>query len=200
MTTLLVAFDEVLVTARRAQHWHLEEALVGEPLTCLAADPTAPGRVYCGTERGLWRSDDGGGSWRRIGSTLPVQHVTAVALNRTATAPIAPAQPVRGPAAVYAGTEPSHLCRSTDGGETWVELAGLAALPSREEWSFPPRPHTLATHPGAPGRLYSAAGDGTTVTRLASARPWVTGESSGGSNPSRPDGDHNRSRGGWCAQ
>jgi hypothetical protein len=40
--------------------------------------------------------------------------------------------------AVYAGTEPSALFRSDDGGETWRELTALLELPSRPTWSFPP--------------------------------------------------------------
>ena len=44
--------------------------------------------------------------------------------------------------AVYAGTEPSALYRSDDGGETWHELESLLELPSRPTWSFPPRPWT----------------------------------------------------------
>ena len=44
--------------------------------------------------------------------------------------------------AVYAGTEPSRLFRSDDGGESWRELEGLLELPSRPSWSFPPRPWT----------------------------------------------------------
>jgi photosystem II stability/assembly factor-like uncharacterized protein len=109
---------------------------------------------------------------------------------------------------VYAGTEPSAVFRSDTGGDSWVDLAGLRALPSADTWSFPPRPHmnhvrwieadvrvadrvfvaieagalvrtfdggrtwrdrvsggpydthTAMTHPLAPGRIYSAAGDG----------------------------------------
>jgi photosystem II stability/assembly factor-like uncharacterized protein len=109
---------------------------------------------------------------------------------------------------VYAGTEPSAMFRSDNGGDSWVDLAGLRALPSADTWSFPPRPHThhvrwieadvsvadrvfvaieagalvrtfdggrtwrdrvrsgpydthtAVTHPLAPGRIYSAAGDG----------------------------------------
>jgi photosystem II stability/assembly factor-like uncharacterized protein len=44
--------------------------------------------------------------------------------------------------ALYAGTEPSALFRSDDGGGTWRELAALLELPSRPTWSFPPRPWT----------------------------------------------------------
>jgi photosystem II stability/assembly factor-like uncharacterized protein len=109
---------------------------------------------------------------------------------------------------VYAGTEPSAVFRSDTGGDSWVNLAGLRALPSADTWSFPPRPHThhvrwieadarvadrvfvaieagafvrtfdggrtwrdrvrggpydthtAVTHTLAPGRIYSAAGDG----------------------------------------
>ena len=45
--------------------------------------------------------------------------------------------PVDG--AVYAGTEPSSLFVSQDGGESWRELEGLKNLPSAPTWSFPPR-------------------------------------------------------------
>lgn len=49
---------------------------------------------------------------------------------------------VDGRAVVWAGTEPSHLYRSTDGGKTWTDCTGLQSLASKPEWSFPPRPHT----------------------------------------------------------
>ena len=38
---------------------------------------------------------------------------------------------------LYAGTHPAHLYISTDAGETWTELEGLQALPSRSEWHTP---------------------------------------------------------------
>jgi photosystem II stability/assembly factor-like uncharacterized protein len=44
--------------------------------------------------------------------------------------------------AVYAGTEPSSLFVSRDGGTSWRELEGLKNLPSAPTWSFPPRPWT----------------------------------------------------------
>jgi photosystem II stability/assembly factor-like uncharacterized protein len=118
------------------------------------------------------------------------------------------AEQVDGFGVVYAGTEPSAVFRSDNGGDSWMDLAGLRALPSADTWSFPPRPHThhvrwieadvrvadrvfvaieagalvrtfdggrtwrdrvrggphdthtAVTHPLAPGRIYSAAGDG----------------------------------------
>ena len=97
--------------------------------SCLAAGPLAPGRAWCGTvEDGLFRSDDGGRSWRPVG--LAGEEITSVA-----------ASPVE-PDLVFAGTEPSALFRSADGGATWERAEGLDELPSSSEWSFPPRPET----------------------------------------------------------
>jgi hypothetical protein len=56
---------------------------------------------------------------------------------------------------VYAGTEPSNLYRSEDGGRRWELLPALRDLPSEPRWSFPPRPwthhvRTIALHPTDP--------------------------------------------------
>lgn len=49
---------------------------------------------------------------------------------------------MNGNSVVYVGTEPSMLYISVDNGETWTELKGIQDLPSKENWSFPPRPET----------------------------------------------------------
>jgi photosystem II stability/assembly factor-like uncharacterized protein len=43
---------------------------------------------------------------------------------------------------VWAGTEPSAIFVSDDGGQRWHEQPGLRELPSAPTWSFPPRPYT----------------------------------------------------------
>lgn len=131
--------------------------------TCLAADPWAPGRVWCGTDGGLMRSDDGGSSWRVVG--LYEEEVTAVA--------VSPAEPN----AVWVGTEPSAVWRSVDGGSRWERARGLLDLPSSTEWSFPPRPEThhvrwIACHPAQSGRLWVAIEAGALVTTLDGGRSW----------------------------
>ncbi|MEF8779256.1 MAG: hypothetical protein V5A46_01085 [Haloferacaceae archaeon] len=108
-----------------------ESRLNGERAECVAVSPSAPERVFAGTfEAGLWRSTDGGNAFEPIGDAIGPEAVTAVAVSP------------HDPDTVIAGTEPSRLYRSDDGGETWRRLDGLADLPSAEEWSFPPRPHT----------------------------------------------------------
>jgi photosystem II stability/assembly factor-like uncharacterized protein len=146
----------------------------GRP-TCLAVDPSRPDRVWCGTEAGVLRSDDGGATWRAAG--LESEEITAVAASSTK----------RGAdgAVVYAGTEPSAVWRSAgedsagSGGTSprWELAEGLLDLPSSSTWSFPPRPDThhvrwIACDPERPGRLYVAIEAGALVTTPDGGATW----------------------------
>ncbi|ELZ08903.1 hypothetical protein C479_12284 [Halovivax asiaticus JCM 14624] len=114
-------------------------------LECVASPPTDPTTVFLGTfEDGAVRLTD---------DTIEALDVGA------GDAVMALAISPHDPAVVYAGTEPSRLYRSQDGGETWTHLAGLADVPSEPEWFFPPRPDThhvrwIEIDPFDPDRLY----------------------------------------------
>jgi len=98
--------------------------LEGVPVRCVAADRE---RVIVGTQgAGALLSSDGGRRWERM--ELPEREVFSVAI---------------GPAdgTLYAGTEPSRLF-VLRGDADWTELEALQDIPSRERWSFPPRPWT----------------------------------------------------------
>jgi photosystem II stability/assembly factor-like uncharacterized protein len=100
--------------------------LQGSGAQCLALgrDDT----IYVGCRgHGLKRSADGGDTFEDV--PLPEPDVFSVAVSAA-------------DAAVYAGTEPSRLFLSRDGGESWEELVALQDIPSRPDWSFPPRPWT----------------------------------------------------------
>jgi photosystem II stability/assembly factor-like uncharacterized protein len=99
--------------------------LHGSGAQCLAADGD---EVYVGCRgSGLKRSADGGETFED--TALPEPDVFSVAVSRA-------------DGALYVGTEPSRLFRSGDGGETWEELEALQRIPSKPDWSFPPRPWT----------------------------------------------------------
>jgi photosystem II stability/assembly factor-like uncharacterized protein len=125
---------------RNGGSWEADSALEGVPVTCIAANGD---RILVGTQgEGAWSSADGGKEWERI--DLPERDVFSVAIS-----------PADG--ALYAGTEPSRLFVSRDGGP-WQELEALQKIPSRETWSFPPRPWThhvrwIAPDPQAAERL-----------------------------------------------
>jgi hypothetical protein len=113
---------------RARNGWRLSEALAGSGAQCLAVDPTDPDRVLVGCRgAGLQRSDDGGASFTTV--ELPESDVFSVAWSGA-------------DGSAWAGTEPSRLFRSPDGADGFEELEALQEIPSREEWSFPPRPWT----------------------------------------------------------
>src|SRR5256885_13856038 len=101
-----------------------QPVLEGVPVRCVAADCD---RVIVGTQgAGALLSGDGGGRWERM--ELPERDVFSVAIGRP-------------DGTLYAGTEPSRVFVLRDGAE-WTELEALQEIPSRERWSFPPRPWT----------------------------------------------------------
>ena len=170
MLTLFVATEQGLLIARHALDWTVEHHLQEHSAECVAIDPLAPSRVYCGTlGRGVWRSDDGGRSWEPAGAGVTHPAVMSIAVSATESGD--------GAGVVYAGTEPSGVFRSADGGASWIESAGLLALPSKAEWSFPPRPDThhvrwIEPDPVATGRLYVAIEAGALLRTPDGGRTW----------------------------
>ena len=109
---------------RAAQAWTVEPALEHANVQCVAARGAL---VLAGTRGdGIFLSEDSGATWRQ--AELPEPDVFSVAISAA-------------DGALYAGTEPSRLFVSRDGA-TWSELDALQRIPSRERWSFPPRPWT----------------------------------------------------------
>jgi photosystem II stability/assembly factor-like uncharacterized protein len=144
--------------------WTATERLVGRDIECVAAAPATPGRVFVGTvASGLVRSTDGGDTWERVGGFE--DRVTAVTVGP------------QDPGTVWAGTEPSAVYRSRDGGDTWERRGGLTDLPSADQWSFPPRPHThhvrwLAVNPHDPAHVYVAIEAGAFVRSVDGGVTW----------------------------
>ncbi|WP_224270212.1 WD40/YVTN/BNR-like repeat-containing protein [Haloprofundus salinisoli] len=197
MTTQYAALRNVLLVVRGGPgEWLVDKRLADRDIECLGVAPDGK-TAFCGTfDAGLWRSDNEGQTWHRVGDETLTDPVMSVAVDPTDSDRI------------WAGTEPSAVYRSDDGGDSWEECEGLTELPSADDWSFPPRPHThhvrwievdpsdadhlyvgieagalvqthdggetwedrvpsarrdnhsLTTHPDAPDRVWSAAGDG----------------------------------------
>ena len=79
---------------------------------------------------------------------------------------------------MYAGTEPSNLYRSDDGGRSWERLPALLDVPSVPRWSFPPRPwthhvSTIAPHPTDPARLAVGIELGGVIRSLDGGASWI---------------------------
>jgi photosystem II stability/assembly factor-like uncharacterized protein len=118
-------------------------------VSSLMREPTR-GRIFAGAHGsgGLYRSDDAGRSWESSMQGIEQRHIFTLGC-------------VTNDAGVdlYAGTEPAHLYRSRDCGETWQELAALREVPGREGWNFPAPPHIahvkhVTADPRDASRLY----------------------------------------------
>ncbi|HEX6230017.1 MAG TPA: hypothetical protein VFZ41_11215 [Solirubrobacterales bacterium] len=122
---VFVCTGERLVRLERGgRSWKAEPVLEEPGTQCAAADGA---RALVGTRgRGAFLSTDAGATWEQV--ELPERDVFSVAISAA-------------DGAMYAGTEPSRLFVARDGA-AWEELEALQDIPSRDRWSFPPRPWT----------------------------------------------------------
>ena len=104
----------------------------------IALHPTDPNVVFVAAmghlwgpndERGLYKSTDGGTTWRRVLFVDSLTGVVDVAIDPTDTRTMYAAsyQRMRKPFGFHGGGPGSALYRSTDAGETWRKIAPLAA-------------------------------------------------------------------------
>ena len=119
----------------------------------------------------LQRSDNGGESWEAVGNEFSYQGVTGThqwydgiphpwEFKRVWHLEPSPSDPDT----VYAGVEDAALFRSSDGGHTWTELAGLRTHSTGQDWTPGAGGmclHTILIDPRNHERMYvaiSAAG------------------------------------------
>ena len=124
-----------------------------DAVMAVAIAPEDPDEIWVGTEPSqLYRSRDGGERFDRLRGIETVPSADQWAFPpRPHTHHVRWIEP--DPAdqdRCFVGIEAGALLLTADGGETWIDRPPG----SRRDT------HQLATHPDAPGRVYSAAGDG----------------------------------------
>src|SRR5258708_34480033 len=116
MVGIVVVTRAALLIARRTSTWTIHAHLGGLSAECVAVDLRSPAQVYCGTARdGLFRSRDSGRNWEPAGPGIDHPKITAVDVGHAGQAD--------GFGMVYAGTEPSAVFRSDNGGANQVDRA-----------------------------------------------------------------------------
>ena len=114
-----------------------------EHVHALAMD--AEGRsLFLGAHTGLFRSEDGGKSWKKATLSAKHSHLDIMAV----------AHDPRDPKMIYVGTHEAGIFKTTDDGTTWGQAnSGLGGLDV----------HGLALDPNVPSKLHAAVrekGDG----------------------------------------
>ena len=137
----------------------------------LKASPADPNRIFASQSSGWFgqvvqRSSDGGKTWETVGNKFAYDGPTGTHQWYDGTphpwefAKVWHVEPSpTDPDTVYAGVEDAALFRSTDGGQTWHELAGLRTHSTGSLW----QPgaggmclHTILLDPKTPGRIFVA--------------------------------------------
>jgi photosystem II stability/assembly factor-like uncharacterized protein len=105
-------------------------------ISALAVDPRTPTTLYAGMRNGgVFKSTDGGASWRAANGRLTNHFVHVLAVAPTT------------PTTLYAGTHGGGVYKTTDGGGLWRS--------ERSPW--PTFVHALALDPTTPTTLYAGA-------------------------------------------
>jgi hypothetical protein len=138
-------------------HWAFLEMNTGTltPLVHAVLVTLSSGVVFAGTETGVFRSNDSGGTWAASSVGLAARTVNAIAVAPTT------------PAVVYAGTDVG-VFRSADGGGTWVSASTGMVTAFQDS----PSVWALAVDPSAPATVYAGPSSGGVFKSLDSGASW----------------------------
>jgi photosystem II stability/assembly factor-like uncharacterized protein len=149
--------DGIVVSRDRGQTWQRREQGLperGKYTQVVRADRTRRGRLLIGCETGIYLTENGADTWRRV-------HATAETVNDLQQSP-------HDPRHWLAVTQSAGALESRDGGATWTKLAGVPATHALYNIAFDARnPRRLALASWHAGLLVSEDGGATWTPRHA---------------------------------
>jgi photosystem II stability/assembly factor-like uncharacterized protein len=167
----------ILTADGKRQTWDVSGPhFAGWEIYHLKGSPVDPDRIYASQSSGwfgqvMQRSSDGGKTWETVDNTFkyegePGQHLwydgTPHPWEFKRIWHLEPS--LSDPDTVFAGAEDAAIFRTTDGGKSWREMAGMRNQGTGEKWTPGAGGmclHTILVDPGNPRRMYiaiSAAG------------------------------------------
>ena len=163
------------------EHWDLDgpDDLRGEVHAVAADTDRDQPRLFMASRSWHWgpqvlRSDDLGKTWERGTGGAAITFPEDTGRSLEAVWSIAPSP--CDPDVVWAGTEPSALFRSEDGGASFTMVRSLWDHPHREQWGagFGGQAiHTLLPHPTDPARLTVAMSTGGVYRTFDGGDTWA---------------------------
>ena len=123
---ILATNQGIVVCEPEASGWReFARELIGRSATSVMA---REGVILAGTTEGIFRSDDGGQSWRQVSVGLDIRHVRWMAYHPDLSD------------REFAGTEPAGIFVSHDGAGSWRSCREVAELRDRYRWFLPYSP------------------------------------------------------------
>ena len=131
----------------------------------LSVSPVDPDRAYLAAyEAGVFRTDDGGGTWKKL-SSYPTGYAHSVLAHPNE------------PGVLFVGSEPAAVFRSDDGGETWEECRGFQEVPEANQWNFHgdrlSHVRELRAAPGDPNTMFAGIEVGGVVKSSDGGKSWT---------------------------
>lgn len=113
-----------LIPDEQRKNWKLSEPFLREENVNKVVGDGRGNLFAASFDEGIFKSTDGGKSWKSSSKGLTVRKVWEIA-----------ADPHHD-GTIYAGTQYGHLFRSTNYGETWEEVSSLHEAPNRRDWGI----------------------------------------------------------------
>lgn len=178
----------ILTSDGKRKDWQIDGPFFGGlEIYHVKGSPVNPDRIYA-SQAGDWfgqvvhRSDDGGKTWEAVGNEFKYRGAPGTHQWYDGTPHpwefkrVWHFEPSPHDAdTVYAGVEDAALFKSTDGGKTWAELAGLREHETGNTWAPGAGGlclHSIIIDPADPKRLYTAISAAGAFRSLNGGETW----------------------------